>query len=289
MEYILHLAIMIIIYLILAYAVNLLVGYSGLLTLSAAVFYGIGAYATTLLMIKFSIGFIFAILLSVVISGVIALLVSFPALRFRGDHFVLVTLGLQIIFFTIIYNWVSLTNGPYGISGIPNPDIFGVKITSLYEYLMLFSAILMVVILTLFKLYSSPFGLTLKSLRDNEIAAESFGKSAFKYFSLAFTISGAISAIAGGLYATYITYIDPTSFTLDESIFILLILLVGGSGNKIGAFLGTVFMVLLPEALRFVGLPDSVAANMRQIIYGVILIVLMYFRPQGILGDFKLR
>lgn len=289
MEYILHLLIMIIIYLVLAYSVNLLVGYSGLLTLSAAVFYGIGAYTTTLLMIKFNLSFIPAILLSIVISGFIAFLVSFPALRFRGDHFVLVTLGLQVIFFTVIYNWVSLTNGPYGISGIPSPNVFGFKITSLYGYLALFSVILIMVILVLFKLYSSPFGLALKSLRDNEVAAESFGKSAFKYFSLAFTISGATSAIAGGFYAIYITYIDPTSFTLDESIFILLILLVGGSGNKIGAFLGTIFMVLLPEVLRFIGLPDSIAANMRQIIYGIILIVLMYFRPQGILGDFKLK
>ena len=289
MEYIIHLLIMINIYLILAYAVNLLVGYSGLLTLSAAVFYGIGAYSTTLFMIKLGVSFIPAIFLSIIVSGVIAFFVSFPALRFRGDHFVLVTLGLQIIFFTVIYNWVSLTNGPYGISGIPNPDVFGIQITSLYGYLVLFSAILAIVMFILFRLYSSPFGLALKSLRDNEIAAESLGKNTFKYFAFAFAISGAISAIAGSFYATYITYIDPTSFTLDESIFILLILLVGGSGNKIGAFLGTVFMVLLPEALRFVGLPDNIAANMRQIIYGLILIILMYFRPQGILGDFKLK
>ncbi|WP_457639681.1 branched-chain amino acid ABC transporter permease [Persephonella sp.] len=289
MEYIIHLLIIINIYLILAYANNLLVGFSGLLTLSSAVFYGIGAYATTLFMMKFDFSFLPAVFLSILVSGIIAFLVSFPALRFRRDYFVLVTLGLQIIFFTITYNWVDLTNGPYGISNIPRPDIFGYVISSLYEYLFLFISISVILISILFVIYSSPFGITLKSLRDNEVAGESFGKNAFKYFRLAFTISGAISAVAGSFYATYITYIDPTSFTLDESIFILLILLIGGSGNKIGVLPGTVFMVLLPEMLRFVGLPDSIAANMRQIIYGVILILLMYFRPQGIYGDFRLK
>lgn len=289
MDYVIHLLIMINIYLILAYANNLLVGFSGLLTLSSAVFYGIGAYSTALLMMKLNISFLPAIMLSIFISGIVAFLFSFPALRFRGDYFVLVTLGLQIIFFSVIYNWIDLTNGPYGITGIPRPDIFGYIVNSAYEYLLLFTFISILLILFLFILYSSPFGITLKSLRDDETAGESLGKSAFKYFRLAFVISGAVSAVAGGFYATYITYIDPTSFTLDESIFILLILLIGGSGNKIGALVGTVFMVLLPEILRFVGLPDSIAANMRQIIYGVLIILLMYFRPQGLYGDFKLK
>ena len=289
MDYVIHLLIMINIYLILAYANNLLVGFSGLLTLSSAVFYGIGAYSTALLMMKLNVSFLPAIMLSIFISGIVAFLFSFPALRFRGDYFVLVTLGLQIIFFSVIYNWIDLTNGPYGITGIPRPDIFGYIVNSTYEYLLLFAFISILLILFLFILYSSPFGITLKSLRDNEVAGESLGKSAFKYFRLAFVISGAVSAVAGGFYATYITYIDPTSFTLDESIFILLILLIGGSGNKIGALVGTVFMVLLPEILRFVGLPDSIAANMRQIIYGVLIILLMYFRPQGLYGDFKLK
>lgn len=289
MNYILHLLIMIGIYLILSYGLNLVVGFGGLLSLCHAVFYGIGAYATTLLMMKTGISFVPAIFISMVITGLFALIVGVPALRFRGDSFVLVTLGLQMIVFTILYNWVDFTRGPYGIPGIPRPVIAGYEISTLHEYLILVAVFLVIIIALLSVLYKSPFGLAVKALRDDEMAAEGLGKSPVHIFLYAFVISGMVASLSGGLYATYVTYIDPTSFTLDESIFILAILLVGGTGNRIGPFVGTVFMILLPEALRFLGLPDTVAPNVRQMIYGLTLIVLMFLRPQGIAGDYKVR
>ncbi len=289
MNYILHLMIMIEIYLILAYGLNLVVGFGGLLSLCQAVFYGIGAYASTLLMMKTGISFIPAILISMVITGLFALLVGIPALRFRGDSFVIVTLGFQMIVFAILYNWVDFTRGPYGIPGIPRPVIAGHEITTLPEYLLLVSVFLLILIAVLFVIYKSPFGMAVKALRDDEMAAEGLGKSPVHLFLYAFVISGMTASVAGGLYATYVTYIDPTSFTLDESIFLLSILLVGGTGNRIGPFVGVVFMILLPEALRFLGLPDTVAPNVRQMIYGLTLILLMFLRPQGIAGEYKIR
>jgi len=289
MNYILHLLIMIGIYLILSYGLNLVVGFGGLLSLCQAVFYGIGAYASTLLMMKTGISFVPAIFISMVITGLFALIVGVPALRFRGDSFVLVTLGLQMIVFTILYNWVDFTRGPYGIPGIPRPVIAGYKFSALHDYLLLVAVFLVIIIGILFIIYKSPFGLAVKALRDDEMAAEGLGKSPVHLFLYAFVISGMVASLSGGLYATYVTYIDPTSFTLDESIFILAILLVGGTGNRIGPFIGTVFMILLPEALRFLGLPDTVAPNVRQMIYGLTLIVLMFFRPQGIAGEYKVQ
>jgi len=289
MNYILHLLIMIVIYLILAYGFNLVVGFGGLLSLCQAVFYGIGAYASTLLMMKTGMSFIPAILISMVITGLFALLVGIPALRFRGDSFVIVTLGFQMIVFTILYNWVDFTRGPYGIPGIPRPVIAGYEITTLPEYLLLVSVCLLILMAVLFVIYKSPFGLALKALRDDEMAAEGLGKSPVHLFLYAFVISGMTASVAGGLYATYVTYIDPTSFTLDESIFILSVLLVGGTGNRLGPFVGVVFMILLPEALRFLGLPDTVAPNVRQMIYGLTLILLMFLRPQGIAGEYKIK
>ncbi|PXF59016.1 MAG: branched-chain amino acid ABC transporter permease [Deltaproteobacteria bacterium] len=289
MNYVLHLLIMIGIYLILSYGLNLVVGFGGLLSLCHAVFYGIGAYTGTLLMIKAGLPFLPAIFLGMVITGLFALIVGLPALRFRGDSFVLVTLGFQMIVFTILYNWIDLTRGPYGIPGIPRPVIAGVEVTELYQYFILVSLFLVVIVAILFVVCRSPFGLALKALRDDEMAAEGLGKSPVHLFLYAFVISGMVASLAGGLYATYVTYIDPTSFTLDESIFLLAILLVGGTGNMIGPLVGTVFMILLPEALRFLGLPDTVAPNVRQMIYGLTLITLMFLRPQGIAGEFKLR
>jgi branched-chain amino acid transport system permease protein len=141
----------------------------------------------------------------------------------------------------------------------------------------------------LFTLYRSPFGLSLKALRDDERAAESLGISAFRQHLAALTVAGGCAAVAGGLYAAYVTYIDPTSFGLDESIFIVSLLLLGGSGNIRGPLIGVVVMILLPEILRFAGLPDAVAANVREIIYGLILVMLMYWRPKGLAGDFALK
>ena len=289
MNYLLHVCIMIEIYSMLALSLNLLLGFGGLMSLCHAAFYGIGAYTATLLMVNFGLPFIPALVFSVLITGSIALLLSFPALRFRGDTFVLVTLGFQVIIFSILYNWVSLTRGPYGIPGIPRPQIFGIYITDMKDYVILTSLCLVAVFLVLRPIYHSPFGLSLKSLREDEMAAESVGIPAFRLYSTSFCIAGALAAIPGALYATYVTYIDPTSFNLDESIFQLTILLVGGSGNIRGPIVGAVFMVVLPEILRFIGLPDSVAPNMRQIIYGLLLIVLMFFRPQGILGEYRVR
>lgn len=289
MNYILHLLIMIVIYLILAYGFNLVVGFGGLLSLCQAVFYGIGAYASTLLMMKTGMSFIPAILISMVITGLFALLVGIPALRFRGDSFVIVTLGFQMIVFTILYNWVGFTRGPYGIPGIPRPVIAGYEITTLPAYLLLVSVFLLALIAVLFVIYKSPFGMAVKALRDDEMAAEGLGKSPVHIFLYAFVISGMTASVAGGLYATYVTYIDPTSFTLDESIFLLSVLLVGGTGNRLGPFVGVVFMILMPEALRFLGLPDTVAPNVRQMIYGLTLILLMFLRPQGIAGEYKIK
>ena len=289
MNYILHLLIMIGIYLLLAYGLNLVVGFGGLLSLCHAVFYGIGAYASTLLMVKAGVTFLPAVFMGMAFTALFAFLIGIPALRFRGDSFVLVTLGIQMIVFTILYNWVDLTRGPYGIPGIPRPKVAGYEISSLPEYLLLVGAVVLLSVVVLFALYRAPFGLALKALRDDEMAAEGLGKSPVQMFLYAFVISALFASLAGSLYATYVTYIDPTSFTLDESIFLLAILLVGGAGNKKGAFVGTVFMILLPEALRFLGLPDTVAPNVRQMIYGLTLIVLMFFRPQGLAGEYRVK
>lgn len=287
MNYILHILIMISVYSILSLSLNLPVGYTGLLSLAQAAFYGIGAYAATLLMMKVGINFFVALAIAVILSATFSLLVSYPSIRLKGDYFILASLAFQIIIFTILYNWIDLTRGPYGIPGIPRPEILGIKFDDLYKFFALSGSIAFGIFLFTKKLYSSPFGLVLKAIREDELSAISLGKNVKKFKILAFAISSGIAAIAGTLYAAYVTYIDPTSFTLDESIFILSIVIVGGSGNLRGPVIGTLLMILLPEGLRFLGIPDSVAPNVRQIIYALILILLMRFRPQGLAGVYR--
>ncbi len=289
MNYILHLLIMINIYIILALSLNQIIGFTGMFSLAHAAFYGLGAYAYTLLIMNLNFSFFPAFILAIIIVGFITYLITFPLLKLKGDPFIIGTLGFQIIVFTLLYNWTPLTRGPYGIPGIPKPVLFGLKIDSLLSF-FIFSFIIMILILFFFyRLYKSPFGRVLKGIREDELVISTMGRNVIDFKRTSFVIGASIAAIAGMLFATYVTYIDPTSFTLDESIFIVSILLIGGSGNLKGSIIGVVIMILLPEALRFVGIPDSVAANVRQIIYGLLLILIMRFRPQGIFGEYGIN
>jgi len=290
MEYVIHLIILINIYIILTTSTNLLVGVTNLLSLGQAALYGIGAYLSVLALMVFHWPLIPTLLFSMIITGLLSLLLAWPSLRLKGDYFVLATLGFQLIVFNILYNWVSVTRGPYGIPGIPNPKLFGdVEISGLWAFLALSLVLAVIVIFLFHNLIHSPFGRALRGVRDDELSMQALGKNVTAFKIQAFVISSAFIAISGFLYATYVSYIDPTSFNLDESIFILSALIVGGLGNIRGSIIGALVVILLPEALRFIGLPDSVAANMRQIIYGLALIVLMRFRPQGIAGNYTIK
>lgn len=286
MNYIYHILIMICIYVTLAQSLNLVVGYGGLLSLCHAAFYGLGAYIATLLMMQAHWPFSLSLVTAVVIVGAIAWLVSLPAIRLHGDFFVLATLGFQMIVFSILYNWVDVTRGPYGIPGVPQPSVFGFSITSPLFFLALVFVVSLLCCCVLWLLLSSPYGRTLQAVREDEIAAASLGKDVNAFKRSAFAWSGAVAAVPGVLFATYSSYIDPTSFGLEESIFILCILIIGGAGNFRGSILGAVTLVLLPEVLRFLHIPDSVAANLRQIFYGLALVVMMRFRPQGMAGKY---
>lgn len=286
MNYLWHILVMINIYAVLASSLNLVAGYTGLVSICHAAFYGIGAYTTTLLMMRAGFTFLPAMVLAIPFTALIALLIALPSLRLRGDYFVLATLGFQVIVFGIFYNWVGLTRGPYGIPGIPTPSLFGIQVDSVFRY-FLFSGFLAGACLVAIRLLvRSPFGRLLRAVRDDETAAAALGKNVPRVKTTAFALSAGFAAVPGALFAGYMRYIDPTSFTLMEAIFILSIVVIGGAGSLAGPVVGAAFMVLLPEALRFLQMPDAVAANMRQIIYGLLLIVLMRVRPQGFLGEY---
>ena len=287
MNYLLHILIMVNIYAVLALSLNLLVGYAGLLSICHAAFYGIGAYAGTLLMVDIGLGFWPAMLLAVVVTVLLSFTISVPALRLKGDYFVLASLGFQVITFAILYNWTGLTRGPYGISGIPQPNVLGFEINSPLAYFLFTGAIALVCIGLLYLIGHSPFGRVLKAIRDDEMGASALGKNVPRYKITAFAIAAGFAAVPGVLFAGYLQYIDPTSFTIMESVFILSIIIIGGTGNTIGPILGTVLLLFLPEALRFLGMPDAIAANMRQVIYGLVIIVMLRFRPQGLYGEYR--
>ena len=289
MEYFLHILILIGIYVILSVSLNLITGYAGLLSIAHAAFYGVGAYVAALLALKFHSPFLANIVCAVILSGLLGALVGIPSLRIRDDYFAIATFAFQVITFSVMNNWVSFTGGPMGLPGIPQPAIFGWKITSHYDFLIVIFVLCVITLWISHKIVSSPFGRVLKAVREDEIFAQAMGKNVAFYKVLIFVIGAGMASVAGVMYAYYISFIDPTSFTIMESIFIISIVIIGGAGNIWGSVLGAAVLVILPEALRFLGMPSSIAANMRQIIYGALLVIFMLFRPQGFIGEYSFR
>ena len=290
MEYVFHILIMLNIYVMLVLSANLTIGMANLLTMCQAAFYGIGAYIGTFFLMQFHVPFVVILLAVAVVTGLFSFVVSYASIKLKGDYFVLATMGFQLIVYTILYNWTSVTRGPYGIPGIPGIRLFGVwELDGVYAYMILSLVLAGVVVLLFNNLHDSPYGRELRAIKADELMVQSMGRDTVAAKAWAFFISAAVAGMAGVIYASYVSYIDPTSFTLDESIFIVSALFSGGIGNVKGPVMGALFVVLLPELLRFVGLPDAVAANLRQILYGLSLILVVYFRPQGLFGKTVMR
>ncbi len=288
MDYLYHILILINIYIIIAISLNLIAGYSGLLSIAHSAFYGIGAYTTALLWLYLGTGFWINIWICISLSAVFGLIIACPSLRIYDDYFAIATFGFQMIVFSIFNNWVDFTKGPQGIPGIPSPSIFSYEIDSHVGFFLLSFFFVFIVYFLIKQLVESPFGLILKGIREDEVFTKAAGKNIAKYKILVFVIGGSLASIAGALYAHYISYIDPTSFTINESIFMLSIVIIGGMASLRGSVLGAVVLVILPEALRFIGLPSSVAANLRQVFYGALLILFMMYRPRGFSGEYEL-
>lgn len=222
-----------------------------------------------------------AIFLSAIISAIVAL----PALRIHDDYLVVATFGFQIIIFSIFNNWVSFTAGPFGLPGIPRISLLGFEFSEQWQFLLIVVLFDILIFFFLNKLVNSPFGLILKGIREDEIFMQSLGKNITRYKIYAFVIGGSIASIAGCLYAHFITFIDPTSFTILESIFMISIVIIGGVGNLWGSVVGAALLVSIPEILRFTGFPRSMAANIQQILYGLLLVIFMIYRPRGFIGE----
>lgn len=282
MAYLIHLATLIGLYGILGLSLNLLVGFTGLISAAHAAFYGLGAYAAALFLLEAAWPFWLGWPAAILVAMLIALLIGLVLSHFRDDYYVLASVGFNVIVFSLFLNLQSVTRGPLGIPGIPRP------VASNLSFLLLTLAFLLLTYFLCRWLTHSSFGRVLKAIRDDEGAIAVFGYRTAHYKLLIFVVAAGLAALAGALYASYITFIDPSTFNLPEAIFILAIIILGGLANLRGSLLGAVALVLLPELLRFVGFPSEVAAQMRQLAYGVILILLMLYRPQGLVGEYRL-
>lgn len=289
LNYIFHILILVNVYAMLALSLNLIAGYTGILSVAHAAMFGIGAYTAALLDLHFGTPFLVNVIVAMFMAGTVGLLVGLPSLRISEDYFILATVGLQVVLHAIMNNWTSLTRGPLGLPGIGQPTLLGWKADNHWEFLLLSTLMTGIVFLISYKLVGSPFGRTLKAIREDEIFSQSIRVNVTANKLSVFAVGSALGSVAGVLYAQYISFIDPTTFTLLESIFILSIVIIGGAGNLLGSLAGAILLVTAPEILRFLGVPSTIIGNVRQILYGTLLVLFMAFRPRGMFGEYDFR
>jgi len=264
---------------------NLAIGFAGLVNLGHVAFYALGAYTSALLVLNLGAPFWVGLLAGGLVAALFGFLISFPTLRLRGDYLALGTLGFAIIVEAVLKNWIGLTRGPLGIPGIPKPELFGITFNTLGSYALLALGIALLTYIILTLIVKSPYGRVLRAVRDDEIAAKTLGKNTFVIKMKAIVVSAFFAGVAGSLYAHYITFIDPTSFSIAETILILSMVLVGGTGSLMGSVVGAALLILLPEPLRFLPLPSSLIGGLRQALYAALLIFIIMKRPQGLVGE----
>ncbi|MBU1008928.1 MAG: branched-chain amino acid ABC transporter permease [Bacteroidetes bacterium] len=278
MEYVIHIGIVLGLYMILVASAQLVIGHARLISLGQGAFFGTGAYVTALCMLNLGWSFFPALLTAVVLNAVIGLLLALPAVRLKGDYFVLTTLGFQFIIFQLTVNLDRLTGGPAGLGGIPSPSTPQFLPISQSGYLFVVTLILVIIAFTaLFLLQKSRFGRNLKALCDHELLYEISGRSPIKLRAQVIAVSAATTALASAVYAVYMSYLAPGAFNLDQSIFILTGVMLGGLSRLRQAVVGALVIVLFPELMRAMGLPATYGPSMNQVFFGLVLLVLVSF------------
>lgn len=278
------------IYVILVLSTNLLIGMTNLMALCLASFYGIGAYLGAYFL-PYNLPFSVIALAVMLTTGISGLLISLASVRLKGDSFILATLGFQFLFVAVLNNWDKVTKGDSGIDGIPRIELgWGLPLEGDGAYLAFTAIIALLVILLFSMLFLSPFGRDLRALRYDELSARALGRNTDKLKIWAVVLSAAFCGLAGLLYASFHGSIHPNRFSLDVCIVILSSLFIGGVGNRVsGPVLGALILAFLWEAfdvLDETGFDES--ANLQQVLFGLALIVLIFRRPQGLVGNTRI-
>ena len=279
------------IYSIASLGLNLIVGYTGLLSLCQAAFVAIGAYTTAIITTSTGMPFWWALPLSGLIASLSGILIGIPTLRLKGDYLAIATLGFGEIVKNIIINWDSITKGPMGINGIPAVNLFGLKITILDKlpWMLIVWAFVIITYYMIRRVVRSRVGRALEAIREDEIAASSMGINTAKYKIGAFTTGSFFAGIAGGLYAGYTQAVAPNTFDFMMSVMILCMVVLGGLGRNIAAVVGAVIIVLAEFTPRLLGISNIIPPQLNQILFGLILVLMMIYRPQGLIGRKKLN
>lgn len=286
MDYIINILVFVLIYAVLVQSLNLIMGYVGVISMGHAVFSAIGAYTVALISIHLGYNFLIGMAVGFLLAAIVGALLAIPSLRVRDEYLIVFTVGFQMVVYEFMLTARGITEGQGGIPNIPAPRLFGFEFNTPLRFLPLAFVTGLVCFSVVWRLVHSPFGRVLKAIREDESACRALGKNTLKFKVLIFALGGGIAAIAGSSMAYFVTFVSPVSFSIEISIFIIVMVILGGEANFWGPLMGAAILVGLPEVLRFVPGAAGVVDVLREIFYGLILMLMMIFRPQGILPEY---
>jgi len=281
-EYLIHLGIIVGIYSISAQGLNIAFGLGGLMNFAHVAVYAVGAYTTALLSTDLHRSVWICLPASVFTGTLCALPIGAIGLRLRRDYFAVGAFAFSAVVSALLINWQSLTNGVLGISGIPRPAALGLDFYDNDVFFLGLLCLLAAVLPLVYIFFQSPLARMLRAQSESEEFTAALGVEPAYVRRDAFMISAALSGLAGSLFAYFLNYIDPSSFGFGEMVFVLSIVIVGGPGSFFGVLAATAFLVLLPEPLRFLGLPSSILGPARQLIHAIILFVVLWWRREAL-------
>jgi branched-chain amino acid transport system permease protein len=281
-EYVIHLAVLIGMYLILAQGLNITFGLGRLFNLAHVASFAVGAYTTALLSVEVGTGFFLCVASSMLLSGLLAILLGGIALRLTQEYYAIGTLAFSSVVSSLLINWKSVTRGVLGIPGIPRPELLGIDFYNNTNFLALIVLFAVATQVVFYVLHRGSFGRALRAQAEYNDAARALGRDTGLVRNMGFLVSSATAGLAGSFFAYYLNYIDPSSFSLSEMVFVLTIVVVGRPGSLWGVTFATVFLVLLPEPLRFIDINSAYLGPARQLLQAVILFAVVYINRRSL-------
>jgi branched-chain amino acid transport system permease protein len=273
------------IYVVLAVSLNVVQGTAGILTIAQGGFMGVGAYATAILAANHGVSFLATVPIGMVACALLGYLLFIPTARIRGFLQVIITFAFMLVVSSVFVNLTQLTGGAYGIADIPAFSIAGWSATSNFDYFLAYGVIALLVTVGYRRLTASSYGVGLKAIRENELAARAAGLNVARHRRVIFMVGAALAGLSGSMYASFIGYIDPTPFTVYLSFLVVAMVVLGGSGSPLGTVIGACLLSVLPNIITLFNLPSSIGGALAEVIYGAAIVVVVRLRPEGLVPE----
>lgn len=286
MEYLAHTLNLAFVFVLLTVSLNLILGYGGMASMAHAAFFCIGGYLSAIITMHWGVNFLVGIGIAIIVTAAVGGALAAPFIRVHEEYLILFTIAFQMVVFLLLLSLPGITGGDSGIFGVPGPRLFGLAPQGPIYFLPFMVAFVLMVYFVALKVTHSPFGRVLKGIREDEKSVISLGKDVKKFKVIIFMVGTGIAAGAGGIFAHYSQFINPSIGTLDESILIIAMVVLGGTANLWGSAVGAFLLILIPEGLTFLPGASDLIVPLRSFIYGLLLILFMRFRPEGLIPEY---